>query len=1004
MLLIFGCTAPEAPEGVEAPEGTIPSEEIGYTAEIAIYISSIDDAQTSAALDSINSELILLKEEMISEEAPSAEITLVEALMLTIEGREYSFQADDLLAETADFNYDCSEDQFEILETLIDNLLEKYETAKNKAVSLQGDTAYSTLADSVYNLADYDEATADAFKAAFEEGYAKACPETQETTQTFTYPLSEEDALSIVVNEALADEIQEYYIYLVFNQIVPGDVITTEMSTFDDFERDIDATYLLFFADIDPMALFGHPTKFVFVDINTGEYFVTDETWYPIVNGISYFPDIEDRMDTDNIMYPTDVTFPEETEVMGKYESYSINYNSKPVFLAGEDYGIYFKAASARADIDCCDYVASKKLALIWNGDEEGFFQDDAKKVYDHITSEAGGSYPPGAVWYISPHTTKAGVDETSNKETLKKAFEEIGIVAECCDEVFIYITSHGSRVPVNVYKNKKTGKNWLYSGAGNRPANMTGWEFVETYDDMFVKANAYKKKAKPDGTFEESGDKAKGGWIESNEIAAWLNNIKSCDVTLVFDLCYSGYLGHLASGKGRTVYAASGNSETSKARPDTVDSIYTDHLIKALKAGKSMADAHAEAADKTSKDKKLKTPQTPKKYEPEGECKCPCYMVCLENYCYVFGGNGTDDELCKGKKPNDYCGPECGNGKLETGEDCETNITCPSENEYCYQCLCFPYTTGESFCGDDEIQVGEECELTKPCPAGYYCEADGCFCLPYTTTGEGEDDVPGVCGNGVVDVGEGCESDAQCPEDYVCSGCQCGPSTVCGDLILEEGEECETDAHCPESYVCVNCGCEYEAECGNDIVDEGEECEEDNDCDEDEECANCQCIPLPECGNDEIEEGEECEENSDCDDDEECVDCDCELIDADDDGITDSEDNCPNDYNPGQGDNDEDGIGDACDSVPIDCNEICSTIGMGILSEGSPIPTQEECNALAECPTMECHKTCCRTAIYGLSWPAYDKEYGCCCGTSIEYLPCPGDPCDCSGVECPDE
>ncbi|MFL6208878.1 MAG: thrombospondin type 3 repeat-containing protein [Pyrinomonadaceae bacterium] len=40
-----------------------------------------------------------------------------------------------------------------------------------------------------------------------------------------------------------------------------------------------------------------------------------------------------------------------------------------------------------------------------------------------------------------------------------------------------------------------------------------------------------------------------------------------------------------------------------------------------------------------------------------------------------------------------------------------------------------------------------------------------------------------------------------------------------------------------------------------------------------------------------------------------------CVGPDADGDGITDSADNCPNTFNPGQADNDSDGMGDACDS-----------------------------------------------------------------------------------------
>jgi thrombospondin 2/3/4/5 len=39
-------------------------------------------------------------------------------------------------------------------------------------------------------------------------------------------------------------------------------------------------------------------------------------------------------------------------------------------------------------------------------------------------------------------------------------------------------------------------------------------------------------------------------------------------------------------------------------------------------------------------------------------------------------------------------------------------------------------------------------------------------------------------------------------------------------------------------------------------------------------------------------------------------------VIDTDQDGIPDSDDNCVNDFNPNQGDDDGDGLGDVCDDL----------------------------------------------------------------------------------------
>ncbi len=48
---------------------------------------------------------------------------------------------------------------------------------------------------------------------------------------------------------------------------------------------------------------------------------------------------------------------------------------------------------------------------------------------------------------------------------------------------------------------------------------------------------------------------------------------------------------------------------------------------------------------------------------------------------------------------------------------------------------------------------------------------------------------------------------------------------------------------------------------------------------------------------------------------------------DADSDGIPDSEDNCPNDYNPYQADCNGDGAGDACDAINPTADEVCDNI-----------------------------------------------------------------------------
>jgi hypothetical protein len=63
---------------------------------------------------------------------------------------------------------------------------------------------------------------------------------------------------------------------------------------------------------------------------------------------------------------------------------------------------------------------------------------------------------------------------------------------------------------------------------------------------------------------------------------------------------------------------------------------------------------------------------------------------------------------------------------------------------------------------------------------------------------------------------------------------------------------------------------------------------------------------------------------------------------DADDDGVFDATDNCPNDANPGQEDADSDGVGDVCDNCPDHANpgqEDADSDGVGDVCDEPPIP-----------------------------------------------------------------
>jgi len=114
------------------------------------------------------------------------------------------------------------------------------------------------------------------------------------------------------------------------------------------------------------------------------------------------------------------------------------------------------------------------------------------------------------------------------------------------------------------------------------------------------------------------------------------------------------------------------------------------------------------------------------------------------------------------------------------------------------------PATGEEPECWNGVLETGEECEKGISCEKGT-CEESTCKC-----TGVVMEEKP-VCGNEKVESGEECEKDADCKEGFVCSECACkakpAQEEICGNGKLDASEECDIGTAAISPKVLTMCG-----------------------------------------------------------------------------------------------------------------------------------------------------------------------------------------------------
>jgi cysteine-rich repeat protein len=155
----------------------------------------------------------------------------------------------------------------------------------------------------------------------------------------------------------------------------------------------------------------------------------------------------------------------------------------------------------------------------------------------------------------------------------------------------------------------------------------------------------------------------------------------------------------------------------------------------------------------------------------------------------------------------------ECGDGDLDSGEECDDganngNICTPSYGSTCDWCDsgCNDRTETGDYCGDGDCDAGNEdsSSCLVDCPIGVVC-------------GNGVLETGEECDDGDTSSGDGCDSNCDLETGWKCPtpGSPCDPA--CGDGELDAGEECD-DGN-TVSGDCCDATCHNEA-CGGGTCD----------------------------------------------------------------------------------------------------------------------------------------------------------------------------------------
>lgn len=253
---------------------------------------------------------------------------------------------------------------------------------------------------------------------------------------------------------------------------------------------------------------------------------------------------------------------------------------------------------------------------------------------------------------------------------------------------------------------------------------------------------------------------------------------------------------------------------------------------------------------------------------EPEPGCEPSCEEPTPPMMRTPRCGDGVVDtgEQCDdgNRVPRDGCGldcrievPACGDGVLDPDEECDgdAGLSWPNVQVCTGACEIQPVCGNGVLEGDEECDDGDQvddaiclhdCEFPPPrcgdgrLDSGEQCDGMSGLADPFTQLCNASCAVVSVCGNGYLEAPELCDDGNLIPNDGCGDDCRptavpgddtdagVDPGPVCGDGKLDSGEACDGVAGLFDASL-QQCGadCQVVPRCGNGVVEGAEECDD---------------------------------------------------------------------------------------------------------------------------------------------------------------------------------